>query len=321
MDMEQIPLFLDKFVLLNDAATALSELRFADARVLLADYRNLYPDNREDVEEKSRIVGFLEEQLAALPHSHPERPRLLFQIWRSFESFCSALAHNARMPEKLRRRFFQLIAAAVEEAAWPDDFLLAGDIPVGYIYIQTGEYERAIRSLQTCLLSIRESAPLFGYLGDAWWSCGNKAAARQCYFEAGLIAPCAIDWLHLRDEELQELLKLLPEEYSWAPSLAGEWLPACAYIRGIFKPKMIRMLEELRAFTEGYRELQKACRCNPDPVLAARIFTKGVVLCDNEPFLRAIRGIDFTDIRREMKSASPVLFAEYMKALAKRWRT
>jgi len=318
--MEQMPLFLDEFVLLNDAANALNDLRLDEAQVLLTDYRNLYPASREDVEEKLRIVRFLQEQLGLLPSAGPELPSLLFQIWRSFESFCGALAHNARAPEKLRRRFFRRINAAVENSSLTDDSLLAADIPVGYGYIQTGEYERAIRSLQIGLLSIRESAPLFGYLGDAWWGRGNRETARQLYFEACLIAPCAIDWQHLRDEELKELLELLPDEYNWKPALAGEWLPVCAYIRGIFKPKMIRILDELSVFTERYRELQKAFRRSPEPVIAARIFTKGIVLCDNEPFLRNIRGIDFADIRREMKSAAPVLFAEYMKELERRRR-
>ena len=318
--MEQVPLFLDEFVLLNDAANALNDLRLDEALVLLTDYGNLYPANREDVEEKLRIARFLREQLSLLPSSGPERPRLLFQVWRSFESFCGSLAHNARAPEKLRRRFFQMITAAVEAASLPDDSLLAVDIPVGYSYIQTGEYERAVRSLQTCLLSIRESAPLFGYLGDAWWGRGNRETARQLYFEACLVAPCSIDWKHLRDEELKEMLELLPDEHGWAPALAGEWLPACAYIRGIFKPKMIRTIDELSSFTARYRALQKAFRANPEPVIAARIFTRSIVLCDNEPFLRNIRGLDFADIRREMRSADHAIFAEYMKELERRRR-
>src|SRR3989339_970994 len=130
--MEQIPLFHDEFVLLNDAAGALNDLRLDEALLLLTDYRNLYPHNSEDVGEKLRIIGFLQKQLSALPSSGPELPRFLFQIWRSFESFCGALTHNVRAPEKLRPRFFQRITAAVEEASLADDALLAGDIPVGY---------------------------------------------------------------------------------------------------------------------------------------------------------------------------------------------
>jgi hypothetical protein len=316
--MDQIPLFLDEFVLLNDAAIALGELRLDAADVLLNDYINLYSGNKADVEEKLRIVAFLRERLASLPDSGPELPGLLCQVWRSFESFCGSLACNPRLPKTLRLRFFGKIVAAIESAALSDDCLLVENIPIGYAYMEAGQDERAVRSLQPCLLLNRDNATIFGYLGDAWWGRGSRETARQIYFEACLIAPCALDWRHLRDEELKNLLECLGDEYGWEPSIACEWLPACAYIRGIFKPKMIRALEEFSVFTEKYRDIQEAFHNNDDPAHSARLFTRGLVLCDNEPFLRNVRGVDFTDIRREMKTASPVLFGEYMKDLERK---
>lgn len=318
--MEQTPLFLDEYVLLNDAGAALNDLRLDDARALLTEYRKLYPGVNEDVEEKLAIVGFLQERFSSLPASGPELPGLLLRIWRSFESFCGELTRNRRLPESLKSRFFRMIIAALEAESLADDCFLEDNIPVGYIYLQAGEYSRAVRSLQTCLLTMPDNAALFGYLGDGWWERGSRDTARQVYFEACLVAPCALDWRHLRDEELKGLLALLPDAYGWEPALACEWLPVCAYIRGIFKPKRIRALEEIRVFTESYRDVRKAFSAPSDPALAARIFTKGIVLCDNEPFLRNVHGIDFADIRRDMKSAEPRLFAEYMKELERRRR-
>jgi hypothetical protein len=318
--MEQTPLFLDEYVLLNDAGAALNDLRLDDARALLTEYRKLYPGVKEDVEEKLRIVRFLQERLSTLPTSGPELPGLLLQVWRSLESFCGDLERNPRLPGSLKARFFRMITAAIEAESLADDCFFEDNIPVGYIYLQTGEHLRGIRSLQTCLLTMRENATLFGYLGDGWWEMGSRDSARQVYFEACLVAPCAVDWRHLCDEELKGLLEILPDVYGWEPAMACEWLPACAYIRGIFKPKRIRALEEMRAFTESYRDVRKAFSDPSNPVLAARLFTKGIVLCDNEPFLRNVRGIDFADIRRDMKSAEPRLFAEYMKELDRRRR-
>jgi tetratricopeptide (TPR) repeat protein len=318
--MEQTPLFLDEYVLLNDAQAALNDLRLEDALAFLNEYRNLYPGGKEDVEERLRIVNFLQQGISALPASGPELPGMLLHLWRSFESFCGDSARNRRLPESLKPRFFRMITAAIEAESLTDDCFLEDNIPVGYIYLQTGQYSRAIRSLQTCLLTMQDNAALFGYLGDAWWERGSRDTARQVYFEACLIAPCAVDWRHLRDEELKGLLEILPDAYGWESALACEWFPACAYIRGIFKPKRIRALEEMSAFTESYRDIRKAFSGPSDPVLAARIFTGGIVLCDNEPFLRNVRGIDFADIRRDMKSAEPRLFAEYMKELDRRRR-
>lgn len=318
--MEQTPLFLDEYVFLNSAGNALNDLKLDDAHALLTDYRNLYPKNSNDVDEKLSVVAFLKERLTALPPSGPERPRLLLETWEALEALCASLERNAHLPERLKARFFSLIAAAVEAESLPDDFFLNDDIPVGYVYLQTGQYERAVRSLQICLLTVRDNAAVFGYLGDGWMARGKTEPARQLYFEACLISPCAVDWDRLRDEELRELLKTLPDSYGWGKSLACEWLPVCAYIGGIFRPKMIRGLDEMRLFTESYLELQKRFRVHPDPVLAARIFTKGIVICDNEPFLRHIRGIDFVEIRRDMQAAEPRLFAGYMKELDRRRR-
>jgi hypothetical protein len=114
------------------------------------------------------------------------------------------------------------------------------------------------------------------------------------------------------------LLERLPEEYKWIASDSCEWLPACAYVRGLFEPKTITTHEEIHLLQEGYRELQKAFRKNPNPALAARIFTKGIVLCDNEPFLTGTKGIDFAEIRKDMKSASPELFDEYLNEIGRR---
>ena len=316
--MDQPPLFLEEYVLLNDATNALIGLRLDAALVFLTNYRDLYKNNRKDIEEKLAIIGFLQEQLTAEPPPGPERPRFLFNVWRSFESFCNALTYNKGIADKMRAPYFQKIAEAMNACSLTDSFFLADNTPAGYVYIQTGEYDKAVSSLRTCLLSTRENAAVFGYLGDAYRARGNKKTARVMYFEACLIAPCSIDWPHIRDDELGKLLETLPREYGWTPSIACEWLPACAYVRGLFEPKALRTIEEINTFTEGYLEIQKAFRKNPGPILAARIFTKGIVLCDNEPFLTGTKGIDFAEIRKDMKSASPELFGEYLKEIGRR---
>jgi tetratricopeptide (TPR) repeat protein len=316
--MDQLPLFLDEYVLLNDATNALVELRLDAALVFLTNYRDLYKTNRQDIEEKLAIVAFLQEQLAAEPPPGPERPCFLFNVWRSFEAFCDALTVNKTITDKMRAPYFQKIAETMKASSLTDGFFLAENIPAGYVYLQTGDYDRAIRSLQTCLLTMRDNAAIFGYLGDAYWARGNKKTARNLYFEACLIAPCSLDWEHLRDDELRKLFTALPDDYDGDPAISCEWLGACGYIRGLFEPKAIRTIEEINAFNEKYIELKKAFQKTPDPRLAARLFMQGIVLCDNEPFLRNLKGIDFADIRRDMKSAAPSLFEEYIKAIGRR---
>ena len=51
---------------------------------------------------------------------------------------------------------------------------------------------------------------------------------------------------------------------------------------------------------------------------AARLFLKGIVLCDNEPFLRLMKGIDFAEVRRDMKTANAPLFTAYLRQIEHR---
>ncbi|MCG6534797.1 MAG: hypothetical protein L7F78_08925 [Syntrophales bacterium LBB04] len=319
MNMEQIPLFEDEFMLLNDATAALVALRLDNALELLKRFSELYRSGK-DVERKFKIASFLKEGLSAAPPSGPDRPPYLFQVWRSFEAFCRFLGPDGATVVELRRPFFHSVVAAIEESRLADSAFLAEGIPVGYAHLQTGDHDRAIRSIQACLIATPDNAAIYGYLGDAYLMRGDREVARQVYFMACLIDPVVIDWNHLRDDQLKDLLERLPEEYDCDPSLACEWLPAYAYVQGIFRPKQIRLWEEFKTFTEGYFELKKTIRKTPSPSLTAKLFLRGIILCDNEIFMKKIKGIDFAEVRREMKEANASLFAAYLKQIDLRRR-
>ena len=147
---------------------------------------------------------------------------------------------------------------------------------------------------------------------------GETDVARRLYLEACLIDPETIDWSHLRDDSLRELRTELAEEEGCGETSSRQWLPSHAYVRGLFAPKQIRLKDEFKAFVDSYLDLKKSCLHDPSPALSARLFLKGIVLCDNEPFLRLIKGIDFTDVRREMKAANAPLFAAYLRRIERR---
>jgi tetratricopeptide (TPR) repeat protein len=316
MNMKQIPLFDDEYVLINDAVAALKALRPDDALDFLQRCRDLYRGGK-DIEMKLQIASFLSRGLSAAPPVAPDLPRYLFQLWRSFESFRRSLGADGITAQELQRPFFQKIVAAIDESHLGDADFLAEGIPIGFAYLKTEEYDRAIRSLQACLAATPDKGRIYGYLADAYLMRGDREVARQVYFEACLIDPLALDWNHLQDTELQDRLEWIQEEYGFEPSLARAWLPACAYVRGLFKPKQIRRWEDFKAFVNGYLELKKTALKAPSPLLEAKLFLNGLVLCDNEPFLRMFKGIDFAEVRREMKAANPIIFAEYLKHIGR----
>jgi tetratricopeptide (TPR) repeat protein len=318
MMSEQIPLFEDEYVLRNDAVGALIALNLDAALSAFQRYHDLYRDNG-DIDRMMAIAAFLRQGMAACPENGPDRPGCLFTFWNSFEnSMEAAQAGYSDIICQIRLSFFRFLVKAIEEAPLPDSAYLSHRIPIGYAYLQIGRHDRAIRSLQTCLIAAPDNAAVYGYLGDAYFLLGETDVARQVYLEACLIDPETVDWAHLKDNALRKLLAELAEEEGCGEALSRHWLPSYAYIRGFFRPKQIRLKEEFIAFVDDYLELKKVCVNILSPEQAARLFLKGIVLCDNEPFLRMIKGIDFAEVRREMKKANAPLFATYLRYIERR---
>lgn len=199
--------------------------------------------------------------------------------------------------------------------------VLPGDIPVGYVLLHAGRYDEAIRSLQNSIPEMPRNAAVYGYLGDAYRLRGDRKTARQCYLEACLIDPAEIDWRHLQDEDLKELKRELSFDYGSDQELAAAWLPSHARLEGIFEPKVVRVNDGLKEMADVYLEMEKAWTGEKNPILAAKLFFRGMILCENEENLRFVKKIDLVRIRRVMKEANPVLFGDFMETIAGKKRS
>jgi len=315
---EQLLLFQDEYVLLNDAVGSLAALDFDSALTAFQRYRNLYRGNG-DLDRMTAIAAFLRQGVTACPETGPDRPRRLFAFWRAFESSPEAMQPGCEdIISRIRLSFYRLIVRAVEAVPLSDSAYLSPHIPIGYAYLHTGQYDRAIRSLQACLIATPDNAAVYGYLGDAYFLRGDTDVARQVYLAACLIDPETVDWDHLQDGALRELHAELAEEEGCGEALWQQWLPSHAYVRGLFGPKKIRLKDEFVAFVGDYLDLKKAYDHTPSAAQAARLFLKGIVLCDNEPSLRLIKGIDFAEVRREMKAVNAPLFTAYLRRIEHR---
>jgi len=315
---EQLLLFQDEYILLNDAVRSLAALDFDFALAAFQRHRDLYRGNG-DVDKMMAIAAFFRQGLSACPETGPDRPGRLFALWRTFENSPEAMQPGCGdIISQTMLSFYRLIVRAVEAVPLSDSSYLSTHIPIGYAYLHTGQYDRAIRSLQACLIATPDNAAVYGYLGDAYFLRGETDVARQVYLAACLIQPETVDWDHLRDGALRELLAELEEEEGCGEALSRQWLPSHAYVRGLFGPKKIRLKDEFVAFVNGYLDLKRAYAHAPSAAQAARLFLKGIVLCDNEPSLRLIKGIDFAEVRREMKAANAPLFASYLRRIERR---
>lgn len=315
---EQLPLFEDQYMLLNCGSLELKKLNLEEAKKAFQRYKDLYKDG-DDINDKLKITDFLIQGFANAPGACPDEPAYLYGLWNSFEDFVKSIRFESdNIVSEIKNSFFQKLLASVDRCNLADAPYLSDNIPMGYVYMQTGKYDLAIKSLQSCILATPENATIYGYLGDAYMLRGQADIARQCYLEACLNSPSDMDWGHVKDKQLLKLRDQLIETFDMNESLASEWLPSYAYIQGLFKPKAIRLNEELKKFVGEYMALRKAYLKEPTPDLEPKLFIRAIILCDNETFMKLIKGIDFIDVRRQMKDMNSSLFSRYMKYIESR---
>ena len=67
---------------------------------------------------------------------------------------------------------------------------------------------------------------------------------------------------------------------------------------------------------DEYLTLVKPLAKKENPTLRAKLFFRGMILCENQESLKFIKKIDLIQVRRMMKQANPDLFAEFMESIA-----
>jgi len=315
---EQLSLFDEKNVLSNTGASELIRLNLEGARKAFQSYQDIYRDGN-DIEVKLKITAFLLDGFVQCPADSPEEPAYLYRLWNSFEKYASEISFNDEsILSGIKDSFFQKIIEAISRWDLADMPFFLDNVPMGCVYMEAGNIDQAIASLQASIPVTENNAALYGYLGDAYMLRGEPEVARRCYLEALLADAGSIDWNYLKDEELANLREELIEAFDMNEPLAAEWLSTHAFIRGLLQSRTLRLREEMKYFVDEYQELRKAYSREPDPRLGAKLFIRSIILCDNEPFIKLIKGIELVEIRKKMKEIDPELFSQYMKCINSR---
>jgi tetratricopeptide (TPR) repeat protein len=313
---EQISLFDDAYTLLNSGVAGLISLDLQAARDSFARYGELYRVP-EQVEDYLRTTAYLAEKFADIP-ANSEEPAHLYDLLKTFESDAervSCLSKDIR--DGIRSSFYCRILKAIEDHHLCSTPHLSNSVPTGYVYLEAGRPDEAIVSLQACLPLSPDNAQLYGYLGDAYFLRNELVEARQCYLNACLNDPAALDWKFLKDSAIVSLKDKLVDRYE-NESLALEWLPVHAMLQDLFQPKLLGLYEGLKELVADYLALQKRFKGDPEPGLKARLFLRAILLCNQELHLKFIKTVDFIDLRKEMKNLDASLFAKYLKWIERR---
>ena len=309
----QTSLFDIDTALLNEGLNEFARLNLEKGIELLRRYQSLYPGEK-DVDPHIHLMEFLQGELLECPDECPDRPLYLTNLWPRFERCMDEVRFNGHtLIARVKASFFTRVCEAIESCGLGEVAYLSETVPAGFIYIQSGQYDRAVALLQACLRAHPDDASVYGYLGDAYYLRGEPAVARKCYQEALLMDPSAIDWRHLADPEIIELKNSLMANSGMGDELALEWLPSHARIEGLFERRHVPLNNGLKELIDDYLHLNKISAREENPELKARLFYRALILSDNEDSLRFIKKVTLYDVRRLMKEIDGPLFERYLR--------
>ncbi|MGO9372876.1 MAG: tetratricopeptide repeat protein, partial [Syntrophobacteraceae bacterium] len=311
----QISLFTQNMSFVNQGIQAFNNLELEEAVDLFRKHRSHYPKGY-DISSRLKAAEFLIQGMREAPAEQRERQGYLCRLWDSFEDYVRSEGTDGDLlAARAKGAYFARVLQEVERAGLAESTMLPEDIPLGYILLQAGRYDEAIRSLQDRIPKMPHAAALYGWLGEAYRLRGDHEVARRCYREACLIDPAAIDWRHIEDAELKELKQDILFEYDFDPELAIEWLPSHARLDGLFERKPVRLNDGLKEMVDEYLAMEKAWSKDKSPRLAAKLFLRGMVLCENRQNLKFVKKIDLIQVRRTMKQANADLFEEFLEKI------
>ena len=107
---EQLLLFQDRGMLLNNGMLGLVRLNLDAARNNFNRYQELYHD-RDAIDGEIQLTDFLIKGFFRLPDSPPEKPSYLSRLWRSFEDHLGSVGvMGENILSQITYSFFQRVS-------------------------------------------------------------------------------------------------------------------------------------------------------------------------------------------------------------------
>ncbi len=194
-----------------------------------------------------------------------ERGEYILAQWTGFTSFLAKLAGDFEPARYAFRRFVFGMALreylAVPEA---DREKCEADLEfrLGRCRKCCGDYDAAIRHLETAARARREDADTLAELADAYALSGEMRSSKALFREAFYLDPSAIDMSFLESEMIGRLaarVAALPME---APLIA-EWIPVYGTLYGVFTVKRELRQVEVGRLKQSISELERDYKDNP----------------------------------------------------------
>jgi len=197
--------------------------------------------------ELDEAAGFYDRILAEWPDDAAMAAALReLEIWRQrLRRFQSSLPDAERIhalyrhldepaPASLRAGLRSFIIKQLALASEPELVFIPPRFHLGCLLLESeraGEAETwFVRALDA---GIGERGRFLAYLGDALFVKGETGAARECYRDAFLLAPLEVDFDHLRDPAIREMMVEM-EDADLSGDEAVRWVAVWGWLQGVF---------------------------------------------------------------------------------------
>ncbi|MCQ2594123.1 MAG: tetratricopeptide repeat protein [Treponemataceae bacterium] len=232
-------------VKLSQAYKNLKEGKFEDAWKILQDAWSFDLDNKE-IQAAIKCINFWKDRLAkAEQYQDPyEKGESLLSQWKAFTRFMDKDGqYFERSMYAVRQGIFSLALKYYNEtlsskAAQQRNVQIGPDLyrKAGLCYKKLGDYENALKFLESACQLCPNSATIFAEMADCYALCGNERTAKVFFREAFFVDAQSVD-LSLLDSELICYLVKQTAENGFTGVLLQEWIPVYGVLFGVFNVK------------------------------------------------------------------------------------
>jgi len=276
---EQLDLFGDRNLLLEDARRALAEGRTQDACRELFRLHGCYPED-PGIAEELEVVRTLILRIGEIEAMAPgERPRRLVELARATTS-------------GIRAQLLRRAAAELRQASGPAALL--DNRAASVLLLEAGDIHTAWAAAVEAMRDSPRTRFLV-YLGDVEYRLDHRARARMRYRDALARDPYDVDWEELADDDVKALPDIARTEFELEDGLA--WAAPVGVV--------VRVLPVGDPPAPAPREGRPG-EPRPQALEHAHEFLRALIRATQD------RGVNALGARRQMKALAPQLLAAYL---------
>ncbi len=224
------------------------------------------------------------DRITALPAPF-ERGEYILSQWKGFTSFLAKLSGDFEPARYAFRRFVfglalrEYLAVPEEDRASCEADL---EFRLGRCRKCCGDYDAAIRHLETAARARREDSGTLAELADAYALSGEMRSSKALFREAFYLDPSGIDLAFLESEMITRLAaRVAAIPYEGAE--IAQWIPVYGTLYGVFTVRRELRQVEVGKLKQSISELERDIKDNPKeaPLLKPRLINRYFWLVDH----------------------------------------